>query len=146
MKVITKKDVVFYINKEKGVIVAKPKDVRFLSKLLDDIVESFNFECLSKPTTVSGIFNSNFYNYCEKIEKTSLSGKAKCDMEKDVFDEEVGKTIAYNRLKVKVVRIIQKAILEWLKDIRPDFEKIDKRLSKLYDIGFRASNEIEKYS
>lgn len=84
----------YYINKEKGVVVAKFEDEK------TDLV-------LSARGTMVSAWNSHLWNYINKLMENPSVGRAVCSKE-DTFDEEIGKEVAKNKLLLQYNKKLEK--------------------------------------
>lgn len=103
----------YYINKEKGVVVAKFEDEK------TDLV-------LSARGTMLSAWNSHLWNYINKLMKNPSVGRAVCSKE-DIFDEETGKEVAKNELLLQYNKKLEKLYDYALAQIELQRKKICKK-------------------
>lgn len=103
----------YFLNKEKGVVVAKFEDEK------TDLV-------LSARGTMLSAWNSHLWNYINKLMENPSVGRAVCSKE-DTFDEEVGKEVAKNKLLLQYNKKLEKLYDYALAQIELQRKKICKK-------------------
>jgi hypothetical protein len=137
---IKKEDVVFYVNEEKGVVVAKLKDKSIFYRLLDASCQHPSFKILDPYFIIK---NTKFGEYKEQILNISVEGKSKCNMETDTFDLELGKKIAFLRLKANLSRYCIRLIESYCVDICKDVEHLRENYMRYLVINEKTIDRLE---
>lgn len=115
--------ITYYINKEKGIVVAKFDDERA------DLNQTVEEARLST-------WNHYLYSCINKLMSNPSVGKAVCSKE-DTFNEEVGKQIAKNKLLLQYNKKLEKLYDYILESIEIKHQKIYKK--QLRAIGKQLS-------
>jgi len=137
---ITREDVIFYTNEEKGVVVAKLKHPIIF---VDKVAEIFRkYKTLKNPLITRDL---EINKYLDKVRCLRFEGKAKCNMEKDTFDLETGKKIAFLRLKNKCIHCVATAMSKWKEDIEKDRVSFEKDLNYFFTTYAKTAIDIAAY-
>lgn len=126
-------NVEFFVNKEKGVVVAKFIDMpQAVNTILHRLCDQYRVSCLDE--------NLNYYDIYNKI--SGIRGIAKCAPE-DTFDEKTGKKLAITRLKFKTARAINSIMLAYREERVKDIHAIDKAIISNFEYERNLLNKIE---
>ena len=126
-------NVEFFVNKEKGVVVAKFIDTsELVNTMLMRLWNQYRVSCLDK--------NLNHYDIYNKI--SGIRGVAKCAPE-DTFDEKTGKKLAITRLKFKTAKAINSIMLAYRAERVKDIHAIDKAIISNFEYERNLFNKIE---
>lgn len=140
---ISREEVIFKINRDKGVVVAIPKNKFIVSRIVNEMINSNKLICIDLYWSSS---QKSFYkNYKRKITNTPVVGKAKCFLEKDTFDEEKGKEIAFLRLKEKITRYCNRLFGELYRDIEKDLKLLEEEWKNVSETWTRIDAKLQKY-
>lgn len=143
---ISKKDVVFYVDEKSGVVVAKPKERKYLENKIWEIFDNKKYYALTSPFLHCLNVDPSYVNkYVDKIANNTLEGKAKCNMETDIFNIETGKEIAYLKLKSKISYYCVKIMSEWSRDIEKSIAAFEKDFDYYLSIYDKSTSKYEKY-
>ena len=126
-------NVEFFVNKEKGTVVAKFNNVTpLINTVLYRLCNQYRVSCLD-----DNIEYSNIYN---KI--GGIRGVAKCAPE-DTFDEKTGKKLAITRLKFKTARAINNIMLAYREERVKDIRAIDGAIISNFEYERNLLHKIE---
>ena len=142
---ISREDVIFEINEDKGVVVARPRNKFIVSRILNGMINSNKLICIDVPWLISSSQKSSYKEYKRKIESTPVVGKAKCFLEKDTFDEEKGKEIAFLRLKEKITRYCNRLFGALYRDIEKDLKLLEEEWKNVSETWTRIDAKLQKY-
>ena len=132
MKFLNKMKVKFFVDEEKGVVVAKLLKPASVVSNIWDVAETIDVD-------------QKYQDYQDlRLKVFNCRGIARCSPE-DNFDIAIGKKIALNRLKIKVAKLshnhLEKAFRQMVKkvtnlndDLTTYCQNVEERLNKIYDI------------
>ena len=128
-------DIDFIVNEDNGAVVAKIADPDHIPRVLYDIL-------VAKQKGVEVAWTLFVTEYCKRLK--SMRGVAKCDP-KDTFDVDIGKKIAFLKLRKKYNAYlwkIAKNFNNFYLDRAFELVEFAKELEGMYD---EDSNKLDEY-
>ena len=117
IKCIDRMDVEFIVQEEKGIVVAR------IEEPIDLFLDLYNTDICQN--AAYAIFDESL-----AFKLAELRGIAKCSDE-DVFDVAIGKRIALNKLKVKIVKLLKSRINMYMKTLNKEINASKVKMMEL---------------